>query len=161
MKIISNCPLCETHALHVIEGNNLTLEQCLWCGFASSDNFIGDKETNKEYKNLPDEMKQYAIENEDRIWIPGILTLPEGMIYPITNEDELKWAYATMVDILKEEQKNYPNPEGGFYTQKYDTDNQEIFDDFYNCINELNKKIEEKRSNLKTIKLPKLTKLDA
>ena len=161
MKIISNCPLCENHALHVLESNNITLQQCLFCGYASSDKFIGNKGVNKEYENLPLEMKQYAKEYSDRIWIPGILTLPEGMIYPITNEDKLRWAYATIIDIPEDDQENYPNPEGGVYTQKYDTDNQKIFDDFYNCINELNKKIEEKRSNLKTIKLPKLTKLDA
>ena len=50
MKIISNCSLCEEHSLHVIEHDETTLMQCLYCGYATSDKFVGDKVINKEYK---------------------------------------------------------------------------------------------------------------
>ena len=157
MKIISNCPLCEEHSLHVIEHDKIALMQCLYCGYATSDKFIGDRETNPEYKKLTKEMQTWSTAHDGKIWIPGIITLPEGMIYPIETESELKWGYAKMVDIPEEEQKNYPNPEGGFYEQQYDVKNAIIYDVFYECLAELNKRAKEKR--ISKLDLPKLKKV--
>ena len=48
------------------------------------------------------------------------MTLPNGMLYPINIDNmvnhkvEMKWALAELVDIPKKEQKDYPNPDGGF-----------------------------------------------
>ena len=112
MKIISNCSLCKEHSLHVIERDEVTLMQCLYCGYATSNKFIGDRKTNSEYKKLTEEMQRWSIERDGRIWIPGIITLPEGMVYPVEDAEELKWGYAKMVDIPEEEQKNYPTADG-------------------------------------------------
>ena len=157
MKIISNCSLCEEHSLHVIEHDETTLMQCLYCGYATSDKFVGDKVINNEYKKLTEEMQSWAIEHDKRIWIPGIITLPEGMVYPINVNGELKWGYAKMIDIPKEEQKNYPMPDEGFYEQQYDVESVVIYDMFYECLAELNKQTKEKR--ISTLKLPKLKKV--
>ena len=154
MKIISNCSLCEEHSLHVIEYDEVTLMQCLYCGYATSDKFVGDRETNIEYKKLTEEMQRWSTEQDGRIWIPGIITLPEGMIYPIEIESELKWGYAKMIDIPKEEQKNYPTSDGGVYEQRYDIENVIIYDIFYKCLEELNKQAKESR--ISKLKLPKL-----
>ena len=164
MKIISNCPLCEEHALHVLEHTESNMTQCLYCGYATSDKFVGDKIINNEYKNLTNEMKQWSKEHNGRVWIPGILTLPEGMVYPTKVDNMMKWGYAEMVDIPEDEQKQYPLPDdSGLYEQKYDTDNVIIYDEFYKCLETLNKKAKEKRMmkmpEKKELKLPKLKKL--
>ena len=43
------------------------------------------------YVELPDEMKIWAKESDGYIWIPSLLTLPTGMIYPLNESGELKW----------------------------------------------------------------------
>lgn len=144
MKIISNCQLCNQHALHVIETEETTLYQCLHCGYASSDKFIGMRDSNPEYQKLTDEMKSWATEIDDQIWIPGIITLPRGMVYPFNDSGELKWNYAKMVDISEDERKNYPLPDGtGYYTQQYDIENAELYDNFYDCLAALNEQAKE------------------
>ena len=49
------------------------------------------------------------------------------------------WSYAPMVSIPEDEQENYPDPTGGFYQQRYDVENQIIFEHFYDCLETLNK----------------------
>ena len=140
MKIISNCPLCEEHSLHVIEQDNVGTQQCINCGYATADKFIGTKKDNKLYKTLPEEMQGWSVEKDDRIWIPSMITLPFGTLYPTNIDGEMKWGYAEMVDIPEEEQKKYPDESGGFYKQRYDTDNPKIYDVFLDAMLEMNKK---------------------
>ena len=117
--IVSNCPLCEEKSLHVIEEGGIGTQQCINCGYASTSNFIGTKEDNEAFKTLSEEMKVWAKEANDRIWIPSMMT--------------------EMVDIPEEEQKNYPREDGnGFHTKKYDTDNQKIYDIFLDAMVEMN-----------------------
>ena len=52
----------------------------------------------------------------------------------------MKWYLAEMVDIPEGEQKNYPDGNGGYYKQKYDTDNQKIYDEFLVAMAEMNKR---------------------
>ena len=160
MKIISNCSLCGEHALHVLEHTESNMTQCLYCGYATSDKFVGDKTINIEYKKLTSEMKQWSVEHTGKIWIPGVLTLPEGMVYPIEIDNKMKWGYAEMSDIPEDEQNQYPLPDdSGFYTQKYDTDNVTVYDEFYKCLKELNERVREKRIPEVKLKLPKLKKV--
>ena len=167
MKLVSNCPLCEEHSLHVLPQNESSLMQCLFCGYASSDKFVGSKETNKEYQNLTDAMKKWSKTDAGRIWIPGILTLPEGMVYTIdidnmvNHKTEMKWAYSPMVDIPEDEQKNYSDGQGGFHTQKYDVDNQTVYDHFYECLQALNEQAKATREPVakQALKMPKLKKI--
>ena len=58
--IITNCPLCEEHSLHLIGKNESQLMQCVWCGYVSSTKFIGTKEENEEYKKLTKEMQGWS-----------------------------------------------------------------------------------------------------
>ena len=147
-KIISDCTLCEEHSLHVIGENETQMMQCIYCGYVSSSKFIGDTK-NKEYEKLTDDMKKWSIEKNDRLWIPTIITLPIGMLYPIDVEEVIgdgiqkimKWAFAPMVEISEEEQKKYPNEVGGYYERKIDTDNPKIYDKFFEGMIFINKEM--------------------
>ena len=163
-KIISNCPLCEEHALHIIGDDTYKMQQCISCGYVSSDKFIikDDKiEDNLEYQKLTDDMKSWIKMKDSRIWIPTIMTLPVGMLYPFDEDGNMKWGYAEMVDIPEEEQKNYPDGVGGYYKQKYDVDNKIVYDEFFKGMHDINTKMKEKAAalGLNDIKLPKLKKL--
>jgi len=138
MKIVSNCPLCEEKGLHVIEEDGIGTQQCINCGYGTTSRFIGTKEDNETFKTLPEEMQSWSKEANDRIWIPTMFTLPFGTLYPVNVDGEMKWGFAEMVDISEEEQKNYPDERGGFYKQKYDTDNAKIYDVFLDGMVEMN-----------------------
>ncbi len=166
--IISNCLLCEKHSLHVIEENGLKLLQCINCGYTSTDKFLGTKEDNEEYKKLSDDMKSWAVETEGRIWIPTIMTLPMGMLYPFNEKPAdmvdkvMRWGYAEMVDIPEKDRKNYPipNQKDMFYKKTYDVDNVKIYDTFFEAMLEINEKMKKQSSKSNGIKLPKLKKIN-
>ena len=162
MRIVSNCPLCEEQSLHIIgDGGNMQTQQCINCGYATTNKFIGTKEDNEMYKTLPEEMQSWSKEINGRIWIPSMITLPFGTLYPTNIEGKMKWGYAEMVDIPEEEQKNYPREDGnGFHTKKYDTDNQKIFSTFLEAITEVNKKAKQNNVPESKIKLPKLKRIN-
>ena len=144
--IISNCFLCEEHSLHVVGKEGAQVMQCINCGYTTTSKLVGTKETNEEFQKLGEDMKKWAVEKNDRIWIPSIITLPIGMLYPIDKDDEMKWAFAPMVEISEDEKKKYPNPNvpGKFYEKRIDTDNPRIYDEFIigmSYVNELMKSV--------------------
>ena len=143
MKLISNCPLCEEKSLHIIGKEEAEIQQCINCGYSTTSKFIGRKEDNEQYKNMTGDLKKWAKEANDRIWIPAMMTLPFGMLYPFEDKnDVMKWGFAEMVDIPKDEQKKYPREDGnGFYARKYDTDNPKVYDKFVYAMLELNDRI--------------------
>ena len=124
---------------------------------------------NEEYQKLSDDMKNWAVETDGRIWIPTMMTLPMGMLYPFNEKpnDEvdkiMKWAYAEMIDIPEEEQKKYPvpNQEGVFYKKTYDVDNADVYDTFFDAMLDINDEIKKQQtSQPNKLKLPKLKKID-
>ena len=141
--IISNCLLCEERSLHVYGEKDAQIMQCINCGYTSTSNFIGDFEKNEEYKKLNGEFKAWTKNTGDRFWIPTIMTLPSGMLYPVDEDGEMKWAYAPMVNIAEDEQEKYPDGNGGYYSQRYDTDNQSFFDNFFDSMTFLTQNKEE------------------
>jgi len=162
MNIISNCPLCEEHSLHLIGENEAQMMQCINCGYVSTSKFIGKKEENEEYQKLSEEMKSWAQETDGRIWIPSIMTLPFGMLYPLNIDGEMKWSYAKMIKILEENRKNYPIPsvENQFYESMYDTENAEVFDSFLLGMAQANEDAKKFNVEPESIKLPKLKKVN-
>ena len=160
MKIISTCPLCEEYSLHVIEEDNIGTQQCINCGYATTSNFIGTREDNETFKTLPEEMQSWSKEVGGRIWIPSMITLPFGTLYPVNVDGEMKWGYAEMVDIPEEEQKIYPDENGGFYKQRYDTENQKVYDEFLYAMAEMNERARQNSIPESKIKLPKLKRID-
>ena len=157
MNIISNCPLCEEHSLHILGQEESQMMQCLNCGYTSTSKFIGDKKTNEEYQKLTEDMQNWSTEFNGRIWIPTMMTLPIGMLYP-TNIEEvvgdgtrtvMKWSFAEMVDIPEEERTNYPVPGDTeqYYERMYDIDNANIYDEFFEGMVELNNRMKEESDN--------------
>ena len=142
--LISNCPLCEERALHVAGTEEAQVMQCINCGYTTSTKFTGKKETNEEFQKLGEDMKNWSIEKQGKIWIPSIITLPIGMLYPINVKKELKWSFAPMVEIPEEERENFPNEQGGFYERKIDTDNAVTYDLFLEGMTTINKILKEK-----------------
>ena len=80
--LVSNCFLCGEHSLHVAGTEEAQVMQCINCGYTTSTKFTGTKETNEEFQKLGEDMKNWAIEKNGKIWIPSIITLPIGMLYP-------------------------------------------------------------------------------
>jgi len=144
--LISNCFLCEEKALHVAGTEEARVMQCINCGYTTSTKFAGTKETNEEFQKLGEDMKNWAKEENGHIWIPSIITLPIGMLYPVNIKKEMKWAFAPMVEIPEEDRKKYPNPSapGKFYDKKIDTDNPIIYGLFIEGMTMINESLKQK-----------------
>ena len=155
MEIKLDCTLCKgKRSVFLLSGDKLKTMQCLSCGYASSDRYLGTPEDSETYKKLNSDMQKMAILESDRIWIPSLLTLPGGLVSPINVEDKLLWSVVPAVDIAEEEQENYPNGEGGFYKKRYDNTQTELFDSFSGAF----KKVTAKKPNEVKLELPKLKK---
>ena len=136
--IVSNCFLCGEKALHVAGTEDAQVMQCINCGYTTSTKFRGIKADNEEFQKLGEDMKNWAKEENGHIWIPSIITLPIGMLYPVNVKEKLKWAFAPMVEISEEEKENFPNEQGGFYERKIDTDNAILYDLFIEGMTKVN-----------------------
>ena len=147
--LISNCFLCEEKALHVAGTEEAQVMQCINCGYTTSTKFTGTKETNDEFQKLGEDMKNWAVESNGKVWIPSIITLPIGMLYPMNIKEEMKWAFAPMVEIPEENRKKYPNPSapGKFYDKKIDTDNAVLYNLFIEGITKVNELLKQKASD--------------
>ena len=168
--VIGNCPLCEEHSLHIIGEKESQLMQCIWCGYVSSPKFVGKREDNEEYQKLTDDMKGWSKEALNRIWIPSLFTLPDGMIYPENENGVMKWKLAELIDIPEEERKNYPVGDGTdkLYDKRYQTEKPKVYDNFYEVMSIVNEKAKNKAEmesqpteiKLPELKLPKLKNAD-
>ena len=145
--IISNCFLCEERALHVAGTEEAQVMQCINCGYVTSTKYTGTKETNEEFQKLGEDMKKWAVENNGKIWIPSVIALPVGMLYPIDVKGKMKWSFAPMVEIPEDERKDFPNGKGGFYDKKVDTDNLVIYDIFLNGMSQVNELLKKKNKD--------------
>ena len=145
--IISNCELCSEHSLHVIGEADVQMLQCIHCGYASTSKFTlngGETKDNLSWTQLTEEMKKWSKTEDDRVWIPSIITLPFGMIYPFGDKDGvMKWGLAELVKIHVSERKNHPieGQKDKFYETKMDTDNATVYDKFYEALVVVNKKM--------------------
>ena len=145
--LISNCFLCGEKALHVAGTEEAQIMQCINCGYVTSTKYTGTKETNEEFQKLGEDMKNWAVEENGKIWIPSVIALPVGMLYPVNIKKEMKWAFAPMVEIPEEERENFPNEQGGFYDKKVDTDNSVIYDIFIDGMAQINELLKQRQED--------------
>tara|TARA_Y100001937_G_C7058918_1_gene302752 strand:+ start:103 stop:552 length:450 start_codon:yes stop_codon:yes gene_type:complete len=138
--LVSNCFLCEEKSLHVAGTEEAQVMQCINCGYTTSTKFTGTKETNEHFQKLGEDIKNWAVEKNGKIWIPSVITLPVGMLYPVDKDNKMKWGFAPMVEIPEEDRKKFPNPTtpGKFYDKKIDVENTIVYDDFVNGISYIN-----------------------
>ena len=165
--VVSNCPLCEEHSLHVMGEGKLETQQCINCGYATAHKFKGfQDDTNEAYKILTGEMKKWSKYANGRVWIPSIITLPFGMLYPVdvTNTEtqvvEMRWAWADMVDIDDYEKENYPDPNGGYYEKRIDVENRMLLTSYLEGMSHINEKakVGNTENEPSKLTLPKLNK---
>ena len=147
--IVIECPLCGAKGLHII-GTPTSEEtrQCLNCGYVTAPKFkLNGASRETVDMHLTEEMKKWAVEKDNYLWIPTIMTLPFGMLYPYSDSSKkMQWGYSEMVEIPKEEQHLYPAPkesESEFYEHRYDTENQIQFDSFLEGMSYVNNKVKE------------------
>ena len=159
-KIIIDCPLCGENELQVLKDNGKEMMQCISCGYSTSDSMTGPKEDCDSFKEMDSNLKQWAKEAKGYVWIPSVLNLDIGILYPIKGDtQDMVWAFAPLVKIPEEEQKNYPMGDGGFYKTRYDTDKEIHFDGFAQGLLEIDmvikaKKKAEEQGKTVSIQLP-------
>jgi Zn ribbon nucleic-acid-binding protein len=152
MEIKIDCVLCKAErSVFLLPEDKLKTMQCLSCGYASSNRYLGDPENNEMYKTLNSDMQKMAIVDSERIWIPSLLTLPDGLISPINVEDKLLWSVVPAIDIKEEEKEEYPDGAGGYYKKRYDNTQTKLFNSFGDAL----KEITAKKSNEMKLELPK------
>jgi Zn ribbon nucleic-acid-binding protein len=164
-QVIGNCPLCQEHSLHFNGIDNMQVQQCINCGMASTKPFILEnnqsKEDNEAFNKLTPEMQNWSVEKQGRVWIPSMITLPFGMLYPFNDDkSKMKWSFAEMVDIPEEKQSEYPiqDQPGTNYKRMYDTKNSSVYDTFLEGLEDMNKKAKDAKPTETEVKLPKLKK---
>ena len=118
--IVSNCPLCGEHSLHLSNDTELNFQQCISCGYVSSDKFLGKKEDNEEYQKFDKLLQSWVKETDGRIWIPIQMSLPFGMVYPalVDNADSPEFfdnyaeALKRIQSVVQEETQKSVNQNG-------------------------------------------------
>ena len=132
MNVIINCPLCSEKSLHINKMNEIDSRQCIHCGYATNSSLKGNKKDNETFNKFSEFIKKFSKEEDGYIWFPSMINLPIGSLYPIEQDDSLKWAVVEMIDIPEEEQKNYPDElePGKFLSKRLDYENQQVFDEY-------------------------------
>tara|TARA_Y100000593_G_scaffold95015_1_gene198302 strand:- start:44093 stop:44560 length:468 start_codon:yes stop_codon:yes gene_type:complete len=140
--IKTTCFLCDKESLTVENNPPAELMQCLYCGYSTTHELKNHPKKCKKFKTLDEKIQKWSVYLDKRIWIPSILSLNYGLVYPIEDEEvpwKMKWAFAPLVDVSEEDREKYTKPDGSYYKQRYDIDNQIIKDYFYQILIEINK----------------------
>jgi len=126
-RIVVTCPLCGQKTLDYMKSDKQEVMQCFGCGYSTNSDM---PESISSANELTPELKKFAQEANGKVWIPSMFQLDWGMLYPASNSESLMWGFSEMIDIPEEEQKNYPDGNGGFYTKRYADENETKFKDF-------------------------------
>ena len=83
---------------------------------------------------MDENIKSWSTESNGYIWTPAVVNLKNGIIYPVDKLETMKWAFAPLVKILKEEKENYKKPDGTYFEHRYDIENQKVFEQFREAV---------------------------
>ena len=132
------CKCCGSNACYesefTIQEGPINTWLCMTCGFTSNSTMTEDSEALKQTMELTaDLIKDLKQDHDGLAWFPTCITMPEkGMIFPepIKGEDTWGWTVVKAIDILKEEEKKYPDPTnpGTFYKKRMDMKNMKRYD---------------------------------
>jgi hypothetical protein len=127
MERVIDCPVCYDSD-RCFEDIQETFKSymCFNCGFMSSS--LYSKDNADKVENTSQLVNELKFFDDERgiYWYPSVVNMgPKGIIFPEGNVEHWVWKYAEVVEVPKEEQKQYPIPdkEGEFYTEKLDIDN--------------------------------------
>ena len=131
MERVIDCPVCyDTDACFEDIQEKFKSYMCFNCGFMSSSHYT--KENADKVENTSQLVNDLKFFDEERkiYWFPSVVNMgPKGIIFPEGKVDQWVWKYATLIEIPKEEQEQYPIPdkEGEFYTEKLDVENASTY----------------------------------
>tara|TARA_B100001123_G_C15312356_1_gene1024880 strand:+ start:1577 stop:2065 length:489 start_codon:yes stop_codon:yes gene_type:complete len=137
-RYVINCPLCDTKELQIMKNTSEELMQCISCGYSTSKHLSGNMKDNLEFNKMDDEIKYFAKQVDNQIWIPSVVNLSIGILYPINKGDELTWTFSPLVNVSDEEKENYKKDDGTYYNKRYDMENEIYFESFSKAIFEIN-----------------------
>ena len=92
--LISNCFLCGEKSLHVAGTEESQVMQCINCGYTTSTKFTGTKNSNKDFQKLGEDMKNWAVEKNGKIWIPS----EKGGFYEKKIDTDNPFIYELFID---------------------------------------------------------------
>ena len=131
MERVVDCPVCyDVDACFEDTQEKFESYMCFNCGFMSSSHYT--KENADKVENTSQLVNDLKFFDEERkiYWFPSVVNMgPKGIIFPEGKVDQWVWKYATLIEIPKEEQEQYPVPgkDGEFYKEKLDVENAETF----------------------------------
>ncbi len=133
---LTNCPHCLCDAMYVTKiAKDIYNKQCFGCGYYTTSMLKeGNEFYNTQIDILPELYKDLSWKDEltQEIWFPTTINIPDkGMIFANGKSKETwKWAAVKAVDIPKEDQHRFPNPnkKGEFYERKMDMTTLKQFD---------------------------------
>jgi len=131
MERVIDCPICyDSDTCFEDIQEKFKSYMCFNCGFMSSSHYT--KENADKVENTSQLVNDLKFFDEERKihWFPSVVNMgPKGIIFPEGNVEHWVWKYATLIEIPKEEQEQYPIPDkdGEFYTEKLDVENAQTF----------------------------------
>ena len=129
MERVIDCPVCyDPDRCFEDTQDKFISYMCFNCGFMSSS--LYSKDNADKVENTSQLVNELKFFDDERgiYWYPSVVNMgPKGIIFPEGNVEHWVWKYAEVVEVPKEEQKQYPIPdkEGEFYTDKLDVENAE------------------------------------
>lgn len=129
--ITVKCPVCNENTAMEEKFEGITSWICTNCGYTSNTEFT---EGNEELQKSPQMFLDNLFWDVERqiYWVLSTMQHPsKGFLFPVMNSGQIEWTYIPLVDIVIEDQKNYPI-EGSdkFYSQKLDPDQSKVFKTF-------------------------------
>ena len=97
----------------VEEVNGIETRICMDTGFTTNSEYkLGSAAVEKFEQSTAEIIRKLRHIDEDlqQYWYPTTVMFSTGIIYPVGSEEEWEWSYAPIVELSKEEQKEYPIP---------------------------------------------------
>ena len=82
--------------------------------------------------NMPSIMKDLRFDDGESYWYPSTLRTPSSMVFPVGTKEDVKWCYAEVKALTKEEAEVYSQDVN--YESKLDMENAKYYDRYLDAI---------------------------
>ncbi len=133
------CPICSKNtALEEKESSTISW-MCVSCGYTTTTLYRKGSPALRYVLSTSPQLirdKQFFDEERSIVWIPAVIRMKTGIVYPEMVDEDLVWFHAAVIEIPEEEQQAYPVPgqEGKFYDSRLAVENAKKFDRFYDAL---------------------------